>query len=98
MVQITASPPQLLIANSSGGAIFIFEAKIGLKSTKNVVFCIRLLEPPPPRPPGYATACIILFYYADTVSGLAEREIKVLNLCLHCFPAAGSETLYSLSN
>ena len=31
---------QIHIANPSGGAIFIFPAKIGLKSTKNVVFCI----------------------------------------------------------
>ena len=40
MVQITASPSQLLIANPIGRAIFIFGAKIGLKSTKNVEFCI----------------------------------------------------------
>ena len=43
-----------------GGAIFNFSQKIGLKSTKNVRFCI-LHKPmgglnPPPRPPGYATA------------------------------------------
>ena len=38
-----------------GGAIFIFGAKIGLKSTKNVVFCILIRpmggearSPPPP--------------------------------------------------
>ena len=43
-----------------GGAIFNFLQKIGLKSTKNVRFCI--LHKPmgglePPRPPGYATDC-----------------------------------------
>ena len=46
-----------------GGAIFNFSQKIGLKSTKNVRFCIfhkpmegaRAPRPPPP-PPGYATA------------------------------------------
>ena len=43
-----------------GGAVFNFSQKIGLKSTKNMRFCIlhkpmRGLEPPPP-PPGYATA------------------------------------------
>ena len=40
LVQITASPSQLLIANPIGGAIFILVAKIGFKRTKNVVFCI----------------------------------------------------------
>ena len=44
-----------------GGAIFNFSQKIGLKSTKNMRFCI-LHKPmggaraPPPAPPGYATA------------------------------------------
>ena len=43
-----------------GGAIFHFSQKIGLKSTKNMRFCI--LHKPmggaraPPPPPGYATA------------------------------------------
>ena len=43
-----------------GGAIFNFSQKIGLKSSKNVRFCI-LHKPmggtraPPPPPPGYAT-------------------------------------------
>ena len=46
-----------------GGAIFHFSQKIGLKSTKNMRFCILHkpmggLEPPPrPPPPGYATGC-----------------------------------------
>ena len=40
MVQITASPSQLLLPNSVGGAVFIFGAKFDLKSTKNVLFCI----------------------------------------------------------
>ena len=45
--------------NVSGGAIFNFSQKIGLKSTKNMRFCI--LHKPmgearaPPPPPGYAT-------------------------------------------
>ena len=43
-----------------GGAIFNFSQKIGLKSAKNVPFCILHkpmggLEPPRPLP-GYATA------------------------------------------
>ena len=54
--QIPLSPSQLLLANPIGrGAIFIFGAKIGLKSTKNVVFCILIRPmggearaPPPP--------------------------------------------------
>ena len=43
-----------------GGAIFHFSQKIGLKSTKNIRFCI-LHKPmggaraPPAPPPGYAT-------------------------------------------
>ena len=47
-------------SNVSAGAIFNFSQKIGLKSTKNVRFCI--LHKPmrgaraPPAPPGYATA------------------------------------------
>ena len=46
---------------SYGGAIFNFSQKIGLKSTKNVRFCI-LHKPmgglePPRLPPGYATEC-----------------------------------------
>ena len=40
LVQTTASPSQFLLPNSDGGAVFIFGAKIGLKSTKNVLFCI----------------------------------------------------------
>ena len=44
VVQITASPSQLLLTNPFGESIFNFGAKIGLKSTKNVVFCI-LLKP-----------------------------------------------------
>ena len=45
-----------------GGAIFHFSQKIGLKSTKDMRFCILHkpmggLEPPPP-PPGYATVHI----------------------------------------
>ena len=45
-----------------GGAIFHFSQKIGLKSTKNMRFCI-LHKPmggaraPPRPPPGYATNC-----------------------------------------
>ena len=45
-----------------GGAIFHFLQKIGLKSTKNMRFCI--LHKPmrgaraPPAPPGYATGCV----------------------------------------
>ena len=43
-----------------GGAVFIFGAKIGIKSTKNVLFCILFrpiggaVAPPAPLPPGYA--------------------------------------------
>ena len=57
LVQITSGPTPILIAHTFGGAIFVFEAKISLKSAKNRVFCILF------RPmggaialPGYATA------------------------------------------
>ena len=43
-----------------GGLVFIFLPKIGLKSTKNVRFCILhrpMGELEPPSPPGYATVC-----------------------------------------
>ena len=40
LVQTTAISSQLRLPNLFGGAVFIFGAKIGLKSTKNVLFCI----------------------------------------------------------
>ena len=49
-----------------GGAIFNFSQKIGLKSTKNMRFCILhkpmggARAPPAPPPPGYATALEIV--------------------------------------
>ena len=48
------------------GAIFNFSQEIGLKSTKNMQFCI--LQKPiegaraPPRPPGYATVDIRMLF------------------------------------
>ena len=60
--RITRSTSQLRHPISFGGegAVFNFSPKIGLKSTKNVRFCLLHtpmggLEPPPPPPPGYAT-------------------------------------------
>ena len=57
--QITTSTSQLRHPISFGGAVFILSPKIGLKSTKNVRFCI-LYRPIDfayftARPPGYAT-------------------------------------------
>ena len=62
--RITTSTSQIRhpISFGGGGAVFNFSPKIGLKSTKNVRFCIfykpmeGLEPPPPPPPPGYATA------------------------------------------
>ena len=50
---------------SYGGAIFNFSQKIGLKSTKNVRFCILHkpmggLEPPPAPPPPWLRYCVQL--------------------------------------
>ena len=57
--RITTSTSRLRYPISFGGAVFNFLPKIGLKSNKNVRFCILHkpmggLEPPRP-PPGYAT-------------------------------------------
>ena len=43
-----------------GGAIFVFSAKIGLKTAKNVAFCVLFrpmgaVDPLAPLPRGYAT-------------------------------------------
>ena len=51
LVQIMASLSQLLLPNPVGGAVFIFGAKISIKSPKNMLFCILFrpiggLEPP----------------------------------------------------
>ena len=56
--QITTFTSQLWHSIFFGGAVFNFLPKIGLKSTKNVRFCI--LDKPmgglePPAPPGYTT-------------------------------------------
>ena len=80
--RFTKSTSQLRHPISFGGAVFNFSLKIGLKSTKNVRFCI--LHKPmggssPPRPPGYATDlqycflskwyfCFKLFCYTQDIS------------------------------
>ena len=70
LVKITTSPWPILIANSNGeggGTIFVFGAKIGLKITKNVVFCIlfRPIEGEGdslPRPPLATLLVSTLFF------------------------------------
>ena len=52
LVQITAS------SNPVGGAIFIFGAKIGLKSTENVLFCILFRPMGGTRAPPMATLLV----------------------------------------
>ena len=59
--RFTTTTSQLRHPISFGGAVFNFSPKIGLKSTKNVRFCIppKPMEgssPPPRPPPGYETA------------------------------------------
>ena len=82
MVQITASPSQLLIANPIGGAIFIFGAKIGRKSTKNVLFCIlfRPMGSSSPPPPGYATATKNAANWSRTAVYVLEALYKQVGL------------------
>ena len=62
-----------------GGAIFNFSQKIGLKSIKNVRFCI--LHKPmagaraPPPLPGYATGCMHVLLYANMLKETEETRI-----------------------
>ena len=56
--RIAATTSLLRLPNLFGGAVFIFWAKIGLKSTINVRFCMHfwpmgVLEPSPPPPPPF---------------------------------------------
>ena len=76
-----------------GGAIFHFSHKIGLKSTKNMRFCILHkpmggLEPPPP-PPGYATenkTMRLLFRWSQKIKnerssrGKLQKFLKIVSL------------------
>ena len=65
---------------SLGGAVFIFSPKIGLKSNKNVRFCILhkpmggLELPPPPPPPPWLRYCLLSIPMAHSfVSGMLEK-------------------------
>ena len=66
--RITTCTSQLRHPISFGGAVFNFSPKLGLKSTKNVQFCIlhkpmgRLEPPPPPPPPSWLRYCKLTFY------------------------------------
>ena len=68
-----------------GGAIFNFSHKIGLKSTKNVRFCILHkpmggLEPPrPPPPPPWLRYCTRVLLYAKML-----QETEYVDFC-HIF-------------
>ena len=62
LVQITASPSQLLLPNPVGRAVFIFGAKIGLKSSKNVLFCI-LFRPMRGLQPPWLRSCLRTFFF-----------------------------------
>ena len=68
---------------SYGGAIFNFSQKIGLKSIKNMRFCILHkpmggLDPPPP-PPGYATV-----YSFPAWRSEIKRQCEDSNMCGGC--------------
>ena len=71
------------------GAIFHFSQKIGLKSTKNMRFCILHkpmggLEPPPP-PPGYATGAPPFdLSHAEKFDHEKLQQIMIKSLCI-CF-------------
>ena len=75
--RITTSTSQLRHPISFGGAVFNFSPKIGLKSTKNVQFCI--LHKPmggaraPRPPPGYAT---------ESNVDLKAETLQILTLAL----------------
>ena len=61
-LQVQSQSSHILIANDNEWAIFTFRSKIGLKRSKNRVYCILRLPvgdqppPPPPAAPDYATA------------------------------------------
>ena len=87
-----------------GGAIFNFSQKIGLKSTKNVRFCILHKpmgggsSPPPPRPPGYATGCCKHLKHAIVHAQDVRRLDEWFNYCAHAlllfwFGSLGSNTI-----
>ena len=68
------------------GAIFHFSPKIGLKSTKNMQFCILhkpmgggARAPPPPPPPGYATACMARYVnrFSTHIQTAYQRTVLV---------------------
>ena len=80
LVEITSGPWPILIANGNGGrAIFVFSAKIGLKSTKNGVFCILFRpmgETIPPHPPFLATLLQVTFLQ---FFGFLESSFNFIN-------------------
>ena len=92
-----ASTLQLLLQNFvGGGAVFIFGEKIGLKSTKNVLFCI-LFRPmggsSPSAPSVYATVWYIYYnrrlgvisfiaWNVSTTHLLSFPQVTTFDLCL----------------
>ena len=67
-----------------GGAIFSFSQKIGLKSTKNMRFCI--LHKPmgglePPAPPGYATVYITDQHEKVKLTYRSWQKVRKSALC-----------------
>ena len=88
--RITASISQLRHPNSfGGGAVFIFSTKLGLKSTKNVRFCILY------RPMGLSISCKLDALYKKIftlfISSYSEScylNILLIMLLLECFLAS----------
>ena len=80
-VRSMATPSQLRLPNPfMGGFVFIFRAKLGLKCTKNVRFCILFWpirggsSPPPPPPPPLLVTLLVVCVYCSTRKMLKETE------------------------
>ena len=65
-IQMTASTSKLLLPNPVGEAVFIFGAKISLKNTKHVLFCILF------RPMGSDATLLLPILYVSGVNFLLK--------------------------
>ena len=75
--RITATTSQLRHPNSFGlGAVFIFSTQIGLKSTKNVRFCILC------RPMGARSPLATLLPLMIPITG--ETDCRIFNFDVYC--------------
>ena len=65
MVAFTSGPSPIILANPNGGAIFVVNAKISLKSVKNGVFCMLF------RPMGWGYDSFFFNWLLSVASSLS---------------------------